>query len=116
MAQVVAMIDLFERMSCTNGDAQVLVNEQGIDSLDELCLLTDKEIDHLFKLVRSPGGQIPNPNAAGAGHPALIPATDHSCSMVATRNVKLAANLVRHCVRTSRPCVQDMSILFEFAS
>ena len=105
MAQVVAMIALFECMSCTNDAAQVLVNGQGIDLLEELCLLTDKEIDHLFKLVRSPGGQIPNPNAAGAGQPALIPATGHSCSMVATRNVKLAAYLVRHCVRTSRPCV-----------
>ena len=51
MAQVVAMIALFERMSCTNAADQVLVNGQGIDSLEELCPLTDKEINHLFKLV-----------------------------------------------------------------
>ena len=67
MAQVVAMIALFERMSCTNAAAQVLVNEQGIDLLEELCLLIDKKIDHLFKLVQSPGEQIQNPIAAEVG-------------------------------------------------
>ena len=41
--------------------AQALVEEQDMDNLDEIGLLTDDKIESLCKVIRRPGGTIPPP-------------------------------------------------------
>ena len=48
-------------MTCigfTEAAAQAIVDGQGIDSLVEIRLLTDEEIESLCKVLRRPGGMI----------------------------------------------------------
>jgi ribosomal protein S13 len=46
----------FTRIGFSEPDAQALVEEQGIDSLEEVKLLTDDEIESLCEVIRRPGG------------------------------------------------------------
>lgn len=47
------------RIGFTEAAAQALVEEQGIDSLEEVKLLTDDEIESLCRVIRRPGGNLP---------------------------------------------------------
>ena len=82
-----------------------------MDEITELALLSDTECESLCKLVRRPGGLIPNPNAAAAGQPPMINAPGHTVSMRAVTNLKLACFFIRHHVRTSRSCSAATVIL-----
>ena len=62
MAAVNAMRTMLNRIGFTIAASQVIVDEQGLDSLEEIRLLTDDEIENLCKVIRRPGGQIPGPN------------------------------------------------------
>jgi hypothetical protein len=93
-----------QRLGCSQGAAQAIVNEQGIDSIDELKALKDEDVVALCKVVRRPGGTVPNPNAAQADQPAQIPAVGQAIPIRAEQNIKLAAYYVRHMIdRISRP-------------
>jgi hypothetical protein len=61
------------RIGFTEMAAQALVDEQGMDSLGEIKLLTDDEIESLCKVIRHPGGMIPAPPGGAAGGAANIP-------------------------------------------
>ena len=56
MAALNAMRTMLQRIGLSAAASQVIVDEQGLDSLNEIRLLTDDEIESLCKVVRRPGG------------------------------------------------------------
>eukprot|EP00978_Attheya_sp_CCMP212_P016839 scaffold44472_cov54-Attheya_sp.AAC.4 len=83
MADLASTRQLLVRMCFTNAAAAVITDEQGVDELSEIKILTDDEIASLCKVVRRPGGAVPNPNAHVAGQPATYTARGESVSMIA---------------------------------
>ena len=81
MATSSAMRAMFGRLGFTGLGPQMLVVDQGIDRIDELKDLQDEEVETLLKLLRRPGGTIPNPNAANPGQASHITAPGISVSM-----------------------------------
>eukprot|EP00978_Attheya_sp_CCMP212_P044354 scaffold307752_cov47-Attheya_sp.AAC.1 len=102
MADLVSTRQLLVRMRFTNAAAAIITDEQGIDELSEIKILTDSEIEGLCKVVRRPVGMIPNPNATVAGQPATVYASGESISMLAESNLKLASYYLRHQERIGR--------------
>jgi ribosomal protein S13 len=98
MAAVIAMRTMFNRIGFTVAAAQVIVDEQGMDTLDEIKLLTDDEIENLCKVIRRPGGTIPGPNLGDA--PVNNPGTP--VNLRAENHLKLLAFYLRHQERASR--------------
>jgi hypothetical protein len=90
------------RIGFTVEAAQALVEEQGMDSLDEIKLLTDDEIESLCKVIRRPGGMIPAPPGGPAGGAANIPSPGVSVNLRAEGHLKLLAFYLRHQARVSR--------------
>ena len=66
------MIIMFHSITFSARAAQALTNNQEINNLAELALLSDEEVDSLVKLVRRPGGQVANPDVVFAGQPGEI--------------------------------------------
>jgi hypothetical protein len=62
MAAVSAVRTMLNRIGFTIAASQVIVDEQGLDSLDEIKPLTDDKIEDLCNVIRRPGGQIPGLN------------------------------------------------------
>ncbi|KAI2513671.1 hypothetical protein MHU86_811 [Fragilaria crotonensis] len=85
------------RIGFTEAAAQALVEEQGIDSLDEVRLMTDEEIESLCKVLRRPGGMVPG--AAGA---AQVQNPGVQVNQRAEGHLKLMAFYLRHQARVSR--------------
>eukprot|EP00978_Attheya_sp_CCMP212_P033950 scaffold139870_cov31-Attheya_sp.AAC.2 len=102
MADLAATPQLLVRTRFTNAAAAVITDEQGVDELSEIDILTDDEITSLYKVVMHPGGAVPNPNAHVAGQPAMYTARGESVSMIAESNQKLASYYLRHQERISR--------------
>ena len=102
MANRASMIALYARLGFTAPACAVIYDDQGLDALDELALLTDLECESLCKLIRRPGGHIPNPRAGDPGEQATIPGIGNTVSMRSVTNLKLAGFWVRHRIRTSR--------------
>ena len=98
-------------MTCigfSDAAAQALVDDQGMDTLDEIKLLTDDEVESLCKVIRCPGGTIPAPNVGGAP----IPAPGVQVNLRAEGHLKLLAFYLRHMERVSRT-VTPASITLE---
>ena len=53
----------------TQETANSIVDDQGIDSIEEVGYLKDPDIDDLCKTPKRLGGTIANPNAGNAGQP-----------------------------------------------
>ena len=51
------MHQAFQHLGCTNQAAQANVDQQGINSLEELCFLLDEDVETLCRNVKHPGGQ-----------------------------------------------------------
>ena len=99
------------RMGTTAEVAIEITATQGIDTIEELRILTDDVVETLCRAPRCPGGLMPNPafNAAGgvaaalaAGIPVQITNTGHVISARAENNIKLAAYFLRFKECTSR--------------
>ena len=84
-ANLAAMRGAFTRIRFSVEAAARIVDDQQIDSLEELRLLTDNEVENLCKTIRRPGGTVPNP--AGAGAP--VPNPGVGVSTVAENNMKM---------------------------
>jgi len=80
--------------------------EQDLDSLEELAFMTDEKVENLCKVLRRPGGTIPNPDG---GNP--LPNPGHPVSQRAEDNLQLACYLLRFRQRTSRATLADMITL-----
>jgi hypothetical protein len=98
MAALAAMRTMFNRLGFTVAASQVIVDEQGLDTLDEIKLLTDDEIENLCKVLRRPGGTIPAENPA---HPP-VPNPGTPINLRAENHLKLLAFYLRHKERVSR--------------
>ena len=55
------MRTMFHRIGFTVAASQVIVDDQGMDSLEEIRLLSDDEVENLCKVIRRFGGTIPGP-------------------------------------------------------
>jgi hypothetical protein len=71
MNNAVMMRRVMTRIGFSEAAAQALVEEHGMSKLEEIRLLSDDESKILCKVIRRPGGTIPNP---ADGQP--IPAPD----------------------------------------
>ncbi|KAI2500398.1 hypothetical protein MHU86_14069 [Fragilaria crotonensis] len=91
------MRGVMTRIGFSEAAAQALVEEQGIDSLEEVKLLSDDEIQSLCKVIRRPGGTIPG--AAGAA-PVNNPGVQ--VNQRAEGHLKLLSFYLRHQERVSR--------------
>jgi ribosomal protein S13 len=84
MAGLASTAQVLVRIRFRNAAADMICDQQGIDELSEIKILTDSEIECLCKVVRHPGGTIVvNPNAATTGQPATLYASGESISMIA---------------------------------
>jgi hypothetical protein len=92
------MRGVMTRIGFSEAAAQALVEEQGMNELEEIRLLSDDEVESLCKVIRRPGGTIPNP----AGGPP-IPAPGVQVNQRAEGHLKLLAFYLRHQERVSRP-------------
>ena len=97
------MRTMFGRLGFVAPGPEMVVVEQGISRIQELSDLDDGEVDSLLKILRRPGGIIPNPNAAVTDQTANITAPGISVSMRAATHLKLSVYYCRHQMRTSRP-------------
>ena len=80
----------------------VVTNTHGIDSMEEIKILTDKEIDNLCKVMRRPGGINPITNVSNLGF---------QVSLRAENNLKLASFFIKYETRTGRVAVTNDIIL-----
>jgi hypothetical protein len=98
---------MFERLGLNTGAASSLEgNHHGINTLEEVVFINDKDIDSLVKQLRRPGGMIAGPTIVGGatqGAPIPIVANPgHSVSIRAGTNLKLAVFYLRHQAWISR--------------
>ena len=101
MADPAAIRGALDRIGFSAVARNYIVNDQGIDAVEEFRILSDEEVENLCKNVRRPGGTIPNPNN-GQGQPENIPNPGIPVSMRAESNLKLMCYYIRHKDRTSR--------------
>lgn len=93
-ADAAALRAAFTRLGFSDDAREDIIDVQGIDSLAELKILTDSEVENLCKVVRRPGGAA---QAAAAG-----PNLGHQVSLRAENNLKLATYYLRHRDRINR--------------
>ena len=96
MAAVAAMRTALTHLGFTQDVAAMITNVQGVDSIDELKFLNDKEVEGLCNNIRKPGGMMPNPNAGVQGEPAMIHNPGQGVSAHAENNLKLCCYFIRH--------------------
>ena len=84
----------------TIASSDEIVAKQGYDSLTALAELTDDTCTDLIALIRRPGGTVQNPG--GAALPP-VPNPGLKVGHRALSNLKVAAFVARHMIRTSRP-------------
>jgi hypothetical protein len=98
---------MLQRIGFSAAASQVLVDEQGMDTLAEIQLLTDDKIENLCKVVRRPGGTVPGPNPGDA--PVNNPGTP--VNLRAENHLKLLAFLLRHQERVRKePNVANVTL------
>ena len=78
--------DMYIWLGFSPNTAKLLFREQGLDSLERLQVLTDKNVDDIFNIRRKSGGK----NANG------MPDKGQQVSVIAQENLKLAALLFHH--------------------
>ena len=86
------------RIGFTAAGAIAIVDDQGLDTLAEIQLLTDDEIESLCRVVRRPGGMVPG---VGAGA-AAVQNQGVQGNQRAEGDLKLMAFYLRHQARVSR--------------
>jgi ribosomal protein S13 len=92
------MRTIFIRIGFTTAAAQAIAEDQGLDNLAEVKLLTDDEIESLCKVLRRPGGTEPG---VSAGAPP-VPNPGIPVNLRAENHMKLLAFFLRHQERVSR--------------
>lgn len=100
MAEAVALRAAFIRLGFTPAAAGEITDQQGIDTRDELKILTDSEIENLCRVIRKPGGTV-NLNGNNVPDPGV------SVSLRAENNLKLACFYLRHQDRIHRDSVTN---------
>ena len=75
-----------------------ITDVQNMQTLEEFALLEDADVLSLCKVIRRPGGMVPNPNAAVGGQ---IANPGIEVSLIAEKNLKLMCYFLRYKQRTS---------------
>ena len=101
MADVVALSTALTRLGFSAKAYGFITEDQGLDKLDELKVLTNDEIESLCKVVWRPGGTVPNPNTGGPGQPATLSNPGEQVLLRAELNLKLACYYLRFKDQTS---------------
>ena len=83
------MRQMFERLSFMTAAANAIIQDQGIDSFDEVHLLESSDIETLCKTIHCPGGTIQRGNQD-------VPNLGISVSALAEFNLKIAAWYLMH--------------------
>ena len=83
----------FQRLGCTVAVATAIVDEQEINSIEELCFLMDANVETLCQNIKQPGGVTAAPSA-GAN-------LGHMISQRARKNINLAAYWLCHSEQVS---------------
>ena len=89
MADVVALRAALTRLGFSSKAAGFITDDQGLNTLDELKVLTNDEIEILCKIVWSPGGTATKPNAVDPGQPATLLNPREKVPLQAELNLKL---------------------------
>jgi hypothetical protein len=97
---------MFKHIGFTPDSAASLEgNDHGINTLEEVVFLNDKDIDSLVKQLRRPGGMLTGPmifgGAAQGKSGPLVANPGHSVSIRVKTNLKLAVFYLRHQARIS---------------
>ena len=93
-----AMRQVFKRCGFTTEASNAMEGVQAIDSIEELRLLKDSEIESLCKVIRRPGGTIADPDNDGQ----VIPNPGFPVALRSENNLKLAAYWLRLQVKVNR--------------
>ena len=72
MTDVGALHAALTRLGFSAKAARFITDNQGLDTLDELKVLTNDEIESLCKVVWRPGGTVLNPNTGDPRQPATL--------------------------------------------
>ena len=83
------MHQMYERLSFTAAAANTIIQDQGIDSLQEVCLLEPSDVETLCKTIHHPSGTIQHGNQD-------VPNPSISISALAESNLKIAAWYLMH--------------------
>jgi hypothetical protein len=75
--------------------------------LAEFTHLKDTEVENLCKVIRPPGGTIPNPQAGAARQPPTISDPGHTISLRSENNLKLMVYFLKYHERTSKVVTAD---------
>ena len=102
------MNEMYERLGFTPLAAPQLTEDQGMDDLSKLSLLSDSKVDSLYRLVRNPGG-----TTAGVGRAPPQPNRGLAISRKAITNLKLACYYVRHQNFKAFQCAPDYSPAYQ---
>ena len=94
------MRQAFQRLGCTVAVATAIVEEQEINSVEELRFLMDADVETLCRNIKRPGGVAAAP-AAGAN-------LGHMIGQRAQKNINLAAYWLHHSEWISRACQPDV--------
>ena len=72
MTDVVALRAALTRLGFSAKASGFITDNQGLDTLDELKVITNDEIESLCKVIWRPGGTVPNPNSGDPGQPSTL--------------------------------------------
>ena len=89
MADVVSLRVDLTRLGFLAKVAGFITNNQRLDTLDELKVLTNDEIESFCKVVRRPGGTVPNPNVGDPGQAAKLSNPGEQVLLQSDLNLKL---------------------------
>ena len=107
MAIIIVTNNIYMRLDITIAVTSLLSGTQDINGTQELIILTNVNVDSLCKLVRLPGGMVPNL----AGHGAQFVTPYCGVSIQAITNLKLACYFIHHQTRNSWVCTPAIVIL-----
>jgi hypothetical protein len=95
---------MYAHIGFTNrANDNIVDNVQQINSTMELGYLKDDDMANLCKMIRHPGGHLPNPAfVAGGAEPAMILYLGIMVSQCAETNLQLALYTIQHHARISR--------------
>ena len=89
MADFVALRADLARLGLSAKSDGFITDDQGLETLDGLKVLTNDEIERLCKVVRRPGGTVPNPNAGDPGQTATLSNPGEQVPLLAELKLKL---------------------------
>jgi hypothetical protein len=101
-AELVELQAALGRMGMEPAVATLITDAQGLDTLEEFTNLTDTEVENLCKVIRRPGGTVPNPQAGAARQPPTINDPKHAILLRAENNLKLMGYFLKYRQQTSR--------------